>query len=800
MKKFKYVLTSLFMLGVSVGASAYDFSSQTRYADDEALDSVWLYYSINPDGATVSVTQGPANYNFDSVEIPETVTHDGKTYTVTEIAYQAFVGGNINIVKMANTITEIGDYAFKGSSLNKILFSKNLKLIGDCAFCRTQLSSIDLPEGIEIIGESAFAGDTDYIGNPLGKIRFVTLPSTLKSIGAYAFKNNAYLNDVVIPDNIISIKERTFSNCIDLDKITLSNKLQSIGDYAFYGCAFTEIKGGVETASLKNVSIMPIESTSLIIPPSLTTIGNNAFSNNELLKSVVLPNNILRIGTNCFSSNAYLESITFSSGMTELPNSVCDNCPRLVDVKIPNSITKIGERAFAGNNLLSHIELPATITEIGSSAFSGAGLVDISLPPLVEEIKSNTFQNCTYLVNVNIPDSIKIIGSGAFRDCEGLETVEVPDGVTTLSSLLFYGCKSLTSVTLPKTLKTIEDNVFNGCSALEAIELPMSLESLGGSAFSGCPSLKNITLYHNVKTIGSRCFYGCTSLESVHYKRAIPSIVSNVIQTDNTCTLYVPTGSKATFESTSGWSAFSAIVEEEIGYDILYRVSASKSGQGTIAINGENKNYSDILSGSKVGVTFNPASGWALKAVSLNDKDVTAELNDNEYMIDSLGANMVFAAVFEELPVILCLRSATGGTIDIPVVKGNNFTCKFTPDEGWLINNVRYNNSDVTSSLTENNEYTTPVIKANAMLTVSYETDNNSVENIAADSEMKAYVIADGMLVVEGAADGYPIAVYDVDGRVLTSLISVDGKCSYQLPDNGVYIVKGISKSIKVGF
>lgn len=774
MKKIKYVLTSLFMLGVSVCASAYDFSSKTRYAEDEALDSVWLYYSINPDGMTVSVTQGPTTYNFGKAEIPETVTHDGKTYTVTEIAYQAFVGGNINIVKMANTITEIGDESFRNSSLNTILFSKNLKFIGNYAFEFTQLSSIDLPEGVEIIGDGAFKGDTGYTGNPLGKIRFVTLPSTLKSIGAHAFQNNAYLNDVVIPDNIISIKEFTFSNCIDLDKITLSNKLQSIGNYAFSGCAFTEIKGGVETASLKNVSVLPIESTSLIIPPTLKTIGNYSF-NGSKIKNVVLPNTITQVGTGSFRSTP-LESIKFSPSMTELPNEVCSFCPRLVDVKISNSITKIGERAFSGTGLLSHIELPATITEIGIDAFKESGLVTFNIPPAVDSVP-NILSYCDYLEEITIPESVSYIGPSFLEGCKSLRKISLPESITHIPYYFANSCEKLEEVNIPKSVITMED------------------------AFSLCSSLKEITIYHNMtKFLGSYSFLKCDSLKEVHIKTAIPPTGKAFSQTSPHCTLYVPIGSKAAYEAASYWNTFDTIVEEEIGYDILYRVSASKSGQGTITINGENKTYCDILSGSKVGVTFNPASGWALKAVSLNDKDVTAELNDNEYMIDSLGANMVFVAVFEELPVTLCLRSATGGTIDIPVVKGNKFTCRFTPDEGWLINNVRYNNSDVTSSLTENNEYTTPVIKANAMLTVSYETDNNSVENIAADSEMKAYIIADGMLVVEGAADGYPIAVYDVDGRILTSLISVDGKCSYQLPDNGVYIVKGISKSIKVGF
>ncbi len=773
MKKLNCILISLFMLGATLSVSAYDFSSQTRYSMAEALDSVLLYYSINPDGLTVSVTQGPATYNFGNAEIPETVTHDGKTYTVTEIARSAFAGGSINIVNMANTITGIGDYAFSSSSLNTILFSKNLKHIGNYAFQYTKLSSIDLPEGIVIIGDGAFRGDNGYTGNPLGKIRFATLPSTLKSIGTHAFQNNAYLNDVVIPDNIVSIKEYTFSNCIDLDKMTLSNKLQSIGDYAFEGCAFTEVIGGVETSSLKS-SPIPIESTSLIIPPTLTTIGNGSFQSSKI-KNVVLPNTITQVGNSSFSSTP-LKSIKFSSSMTELPNGVCGYCSELIDVKIPNSITKIGERAFFGTALLSHIELPESITEIGNSAFSNSGLVSFDIPSAIDSIPA-FLSDCDYLENIVIPEGVTYIGPNFLKNCISLKKISLPEGITHIPSYFAYGCKKLEEVNIPQSVTTIED------------------------AFVQCSSLKNITIYHNMlKFLGSYSFMLCESLEEVHIKTAIPPTGSAFNQTGNHCKLYVPTGSKATYEVAPYWCTFDTIIEEEIGYDILYRVSANKVGQGEITINGEITSSLDILSGTNVSVKFTPASGWILKSVVLNDKDVTSSLVNNEYAVEALDANMVFTTTFEELPATLCLRSANGGTIDIPVVKGNKFTCKFTPDEGWLINNVRYNNTDVTASLTENNEYTTPIIKADAILSVSYETDNNSVETVGIDQDMIAYVLADGMLVVEGTSDDYLISVYDVDGRVLTSMRSINGRSTYQLPKQGVYIVKGISKSIKVGF
>ncbi|MBE6318511.1 MAG: leucine-rich repeat domain-containing protein [Bacteroidales bacterium] len=828
MKNLKYFIISFFMLGAYISASAYDFSSLTRKDDALALDSVRLYYSINPDGATVSVTQGPATYNFGSAEIPETVTYEGKTYTVTEIANSAFAKSRINTIIMPNTITIIYDAAFGESSVVNVTFSKGLKKICKSAFGGSNIREAILPEGLETIEEYAFVGKSGGY-HYIGQMKSVVLPTSLKYIGNDAFNGQAF-NKVVIPDNIAEIKDYTFNYCTNLDTVVLPKNLQSIGNYAFAYCALQKIDAD-------------------FFPATLSSIGNSAFSGNDKLKSVILPAQVKSIGTYLFYDCDILESIEFSPSLTNLPDYVCGTCPQLVNVKIPEGITEIGNNAFYHCSRLSSIDLPESLTTIGEDLFSNSGLTkftfpskleyvgvgmfeyckqltEITIPETVKRFETETngdkfssaFMDCRSLTSVNLPSHITYIPSGAFTNCSnlesivlpdslktldgafassGLKTIVIPEGVETLGNSVFNSCKSLTSVTLPKNLKTIESSVFYGCTALETIDLPMSLEFLGDYSFRFCSSLKSITLYHNVKTIGRYCFDGCTSLEAVHYKRAIPSSVSDVIR-ENTCTLYVPTGSKATYEATQGWSAFDTIMEEEIGYDILYRVSASKTGQGSIAINGETKTSVDILSGTKVGVTFTPASGWKLKSVVLNDKDVTASLVDNEYVIDDLDANMVFVAMFEELPAILSLRSADGGSIDVPVEKGKTFSCVFTPDENWSINNVRYNNADVTLSVSESGEYTTPVIKYDATLSVAYETGDNSVEAIGVDADMKAYVLSDGLLVVEGTMHGMPVVVYDADGKVLSSLVTVDGRCSYQLPDAGVYLVKGISKTIKV--
>lgn len=794
------------MLSQASIALAYDFSSRTEYSFEEALDSVWLYYSINPDGTTVSVTQGPEKYKFNHIRIPETVSHNNNTYTVTEIAYSAFAGSNIDIVEMPNTITIINGYAFSDSSVDSVAFSENLKIIGNYAFSDSDLKSVILHEGVESIGDYAFKGDVPSTGIGMkGEISKIRLPNSLKSIGESAFCYNP-ITHVIIPKGITDINKYAFAGCLNLKDVVFPDALKKIGDAAFFRSGINELN----------------------FPSTVEEIGKYAFEECKNLKKVVLPNSVKVIGERCFNGCSILQSITFSSGMTVIPHQACYYCEQLIDVKIPESITSIGQRAFYRTIRLSSISLPDSITYMGLEAFASSGVTSFKFPSKLETLNSGIFSWCNYLTEIEIPSTIKHIGTGTFSNCKSLKKVILPEGINEIGNNVFSGCSKLTDVNIPTTVKTIGQTAFENCKLLKEITLPDGLETIGGGAFSGCvitfmdfpktvkiiggcfkgcDSLKIVNIYHNVSKIEQYAFEKCPNLKEVHLKRAIiPNIGSYntnypaYIDNGNNCTLYVPTGSKATYEASQYWNNFDTIVEEEIGYDILYRVTASKTGQGTISINNESKTSVDILSGTKVNVAFTPASGWKLKSVVLNDKDITALLVENVYEVESLEANMVFVATFEELPATLSLRSADGGSIDVSVVKGTTFSCVFTPDENWSINNVRYNNRDVTSSVSETGEYTTPVIKSNAILSVAYETGDNSVDAIGIDADMKAYVLTDGLLVVEGVEHGMPVVLYDVDGKILSSLVAVDGRCSYQLPDVGVYIVKGISKTIKVIF
>lgn len=760
--KNKLIFTLLAMLCNTATCLAYDFYSQTKLSVEEVLDSVKIYYHINPDGKTVSVTIGPEAYKFHAVRIPETVTHNNTTYTVTEIAANAFAGDNIDIVQLPNSVTKIHDGAFSSCTLDSIKFSQNLKSIGEDAFWYNNLTTVYLPEGLETIGNDAFAHDTNWGGYPMGRIREIHLPASLKELGEGAFRNNDPLNNIIIPDNITEIPNSCFAGCTSLDNVTLSKNLRKIGDNAFRGTAFTELNEA-------------------FFPATLTEIGLQAFSRSKL-KKVVLPNHITTIGGFCFYECNDLESISFSSGMTEVADGICNSCEKLVDITIPASIIKIGERAFSSTERLSHISLPESITEIGNHAFAYSGLVSFTVPPKVTTISSGMLYDCPYLEEVNLHNGITSIEPVFLEECIMLKAITIPEGVTEIPS-----------------------NFANSCTALEEVNLPKSITTIGRNALYKLSALKSITLYHNIKSIMGGVLSWCDALDEIHIKTAIPPKLSNgynFSQTLEHCTLYVPTGSKAAYEATSVWNAFDSIVEEEVGYDILYRVSATKTGKGGITINGQNTTTSDILSGSKVTVGFTPDDGWKLQQVNLNGKDITAELSDNGiYEIEDLAENKVFAVTFEELPAILQLRSADGGTIDMEIAKGNKFTCKFTPDDGWTINNVRYNNRDVTTSVDEANRYTTPAIKADAILSVAFENTIGGTESLYSDrSHVIAYITSDGTLVVEGADDGETITVVSSDGKIAHSLIANGGRASCRLNNHGVYIINTARKVIKTGY
>ena len=281
---------------------------------------------------------------------------------------------------------------------------------------------------------------TKYTGEEVN----VTIPKiidgkTVSEIGMYheedntrrgAFSFHSSIQQITIPDSVISIGEDAFNSCRSLKKITIPDSVTSIGESAFNGCT-----------SLQSVTI----------PDSVTTIEKDAFSCSAL-QSVTIPDSVTTIEEDAFSCCTVLQSVTIPDSVTSIGGGAFYNCNSLKSVTIPDSVTSIGWNAFMCCYSLQSVTIPDSVTSIGWNAFDSCNsLQSVTIPDSVTTIEKETFLNCTSLKSVTIPDSVTSIGEDAFscydllgRHCSSLNAVYFYGDAPDIDSNAFFHDDSLT--------------------------------------------------------------------------------------------------------------------------------------------------------------------------------------------------------------------------------------------------------------------------------------------------------------------------------------------------------------------
>ena len=181
----------------------------------------------------------------------------------------------------------------------------------------------------------------------------------------------------------------------------------------------------------------------LIIDSSVKAIGKSAFKNSTLV-SVVIPNSVTAIGDESFHFNEKLTSVVIPNSVTSIGYSAF-GFSALTSIVIPNSVTRIGGSAFISNRLTS-IVIPNSITVISSFSFASNNLSLVTIPDSVIKIEFFAFRGNPNLTIVAIPDSVKEIESDVFDD--------------KIKSIIYCGsavAKLPTSPTCPPERKAILD-------------------------------------------------------------------------------------------------------------------------------------------------------------------------------------------------------------------------------------------------------------------------------------------------------------------------------------------------------
>ena len=523
--------------------------------------------------------------------------------------------------------------------------------------------SVVIPAGVTSIGDDAFAG-----ANLLSSI---TIPASVTSIGAGAFFGAAILSSVTIPTGVTSIGVDAFSFASSLTSITIPASVTTIGDSAFKSAsslasvyflgnkptsginAFLNIAAGAKgyitstatgfvavgqtwdwltvtanvangtylcttgqpSSSIPNFTITSGVATlgsncvgSVVIPASVTSIGDNAFWGATSLTSITIPASVTSIGGRAFWGTTSLTSVTVQIGN---PNYISDSgvlfnklSTTLVSYparksgssySIPSSVTSIADTAFAFANSLTSITIPAGVTNIGSFAFEATtAMTSITIPAASTSIRDNAFLNASSLSSVYfLSSTAPVIGDYVFSgvaagakayiafgstgfadvgqtwygltvtnyvtpdgtyDCNtGLQTSSNPN-FTITDGVVHSGGSCRGSVVIPASVTSIGINAFSGSFAVTSITIPASVTRIEPYAFSGATALTTVTFGFNsqLSNIGEAAFEGANSLASITIPASVTSIGNYVFYDTTSLTAITVDSENNNFVSTDG--------------------------------------------------------------------------------------------------------------------------------------------------------------------------------------------------------------------------------------------------------
>ena len=528
------------------------FNSQCTSIPANAFKGILGISNVLTIGSTVTTIGANAFdgcTNLNGVVIPSSVTTIGVesfknccgnsgenivwTYKTGTAQSNSFTGCNNFYIIFDSQCTSIPANAFKGITQikNILTFPSTVTTIGNNAFegC-TNLNGVSIPSSVTTIGVESFKNCCGRSGENIvwtyrtGTAQsnsftgcnnfYIIFDGQCTSVTANALKGITQIKGVLtFPSTVTTIGASAFEGCTGLNGIVVaSSSLISIGTSAFVGCTSANVTFKYLSGSISLTPFSGAKSFSLTFDPAITSISNNAFLGATWLSSVIIPSTITTIGDNAFNgcSNADITWIWKSgSGYINSFTGV-----KSFTLTFDPTLQIIPSRIIAGSTWLKgNVIIPSTVTIIGGEAFKNCtGITNVSIQPNSGTIAigDGAFRDCTGLTKLTLTGPINYIGNIVFEGCSNLDiTWQYKSGISRSDS--FTGCKSFT-LSFDPTIQTIPSSAFLGATWLTGfLEIPTSVTNIGNSAFEGCTGLTgSLILPQSIQTIGNKAFYGCT--------------------------------------------------------------------------------------------------------------------------------------------------------------------------------------------------------------------------------------------------------------------------------------------------
>ena len=345
-------------------------------------------------------------------------------------------------------------------------------------------------------------------------IKSITVPDTVKYIGAYAFSNLKALETIHLSNSLKVIETGLFKDSTGLKTVTIPEGVETIKAYSLYNCYLDELILPSTLIDIDNFALSNVNLNEIIIPRNVEHIGNYALSavNRIYFQNIALPPYIATIWKNSTANVVFGVSFNQVEGdyrymlLSDDTVIITEYLGGSSNIIMPDTIggypvTQLIDSLFMYNHTIEHVTLPANVKVLPPSLFQGASnLKTVSLPNGLIEIGNSAFLS-TALTEISFPETLQIIGSSALQSTHNINTLTIPNSVTSIGSTAFADMRNLSSVTLPNNLTTIESTLFYGDSNLKSIVIPSSVTTIKMQAFASS-GIESIEIPETIKVVG----------------------------------------------------------------------------------------------------------------------------------------------------------------------------------------------------------------------------------------------------------------------------------------------------------
>lgn len=423
----------------------------------------------------------------------------------------------------------------------------------------------------------------------------ITIPSKYNGlpvtrIEKEAFKDFTELNEIIVPDSIVSIGEHAFDNTAWYIDSEFKEDVLFAGKVAYtynpYREGINDVVFDEGTLGIADYAFISHSLQSVVFPNSILYIGKSAFNDCNFLTNIIIPSEVY-IGEKAFYESG-LENVIIEEGVKATGEQAFGSCTNLNSIDLPETLEKIEKGAFQFCSALQNITLPRNVSVIESRAFyfcSGMRTVILenNIPPVladdvfkygkdilpakyyvpassIDAYKSTQSWN-DYNNNIYAQTSLSgdfVIDGGVLLEYTGNEAVvEIPSGIFEIGENAFRN-NDIVSVVIPSGVEIIAKGAFYYCQSLADIAFSDTVEEIGFGAFFNCTALTDINLPESITFIDTYAFASCELIELTFNSANPPTLEFNALYSVHA--VYVPEEHIDAYKTAPGWSAYASII------------------------------------------------------------------------------------------------------------------------------------------------------------------------------------------------------------------------------------------------